>query len=58
MLCTSRAFGVDCMRSEADCCVVANVLICLPVAHDRLARSERLAGSGCVGVEPTNFWSA
>ena len=62
MLCAGRAFCVDCVRSEADCRVVATVLMCRHVAQDRLARFERLAGSGCVGAECTggqqNFWSA
>jgi len=62
VLCTGRAFCVDCVRTKADFCVVATVLICLPVAQDRLARSERLVGSICVGAECTGgqqyFWSA
>ena len=45
VVCTGRAFCVYCVRSEADCCVVAIVLMCLPVAQVRLATSERLVGS-------------
>jgi hypothetical protein len=51
VLCTGRVFCVDCVRNEADCSVVATVLRCLPIAHVRLARSERLDGSRCVGAE-------
>jgi len=53
VLCDGRAFCVDCVQSEADCCVVATVLMCLPVAHVRPARFERLVGPGCVGAECT-----
>lgn len=62
MLCIGRAFCVDCVRSEADFCVVTTVLMCLPVAQVRPARFERLAGSGYVGANCTGgqqyFWSA
>ena len=62
VLCTSRAFCEDCVRSEADCCVVATLLMCLPVAQVRPSRYERLAMSGRVGAECTSghqyFWSA
>ena len=51
MLCIGRAFRVDCVRGEADCCVVATVLMCLSVAKVRRARYERLDGSRCVGAE-------
>ncbi len=37
VLCIGRAFYVDCVRSDADCCVVAIVLMRLPVAHVRLS---------------------
>ena len=53
MLCNGRAFCVYCVRIEADCCVVATVMMCLPVAQIRPSRSERLAGSRCVGAECT-----
>jgi hypothetical protein len=52
-LCVGRAFRVYCVRNEADYCVVASVLMCLPVAQVRIARSGRLAGFGCVGAECT-----
>ena len=55
VLCTGRAFCVYCVRDGADCCVVATVLMCLPVAHVRLARSERFAGSRCVGAECISY---
>ena len=53
VLCIGRAFCVDYVRNEADCCVVATVLMCLPVAQVREARSERLVGSRCAGAERT-----
>ena len=62
VLCIGRAFCVDCVRSEVDCCVVVTVLMCLPVAQVRLTRYERLVGSRCAGAECTGyhhyFWSA
>ena len=51
VLCIGRTFCVDCVRSEVDCCVVATVLMCMPVAQVCPARSERLVGSGFVGAE-------
>ena len=53
VLCTCRAFCVCCVRIEADCCVVAIVLMCLPVAQVRLARPKRLVGYDCVIAECT-----
>ena len=50
VLCTGRAFCVDCVRSEANCCVVTTVLMCLPVAQIRPARFERQVGFGYVGA--------
>jgi hypothetical protein len=62
VLCNGRTFCVDYVRSEANCCVVAIVLMRLPVAHVRLERSERLDGSRCVAAECTGcqqyLWSA
>ena len=59
VLCTGRAF---CVRSEADCCVVMTVMMCLSVAQVRRARFERLDGFGYVGAKCTGghqyFWSA
>ena len=59
VMCTGRAFCVDCVRNEADCCVVATVLMCPPVAQVRLARSERHTRSGaeCTACQQY-FWSA
>ena len=45
VLCVGRAFRVYCARSEVECCVVAIVLMCVSVAHARLARFVRLDGS-------------
>ena len=62
MLCIDRAFCVDCVRIEADCCVVAIVLMCMPIAQVCPTRFENLAGSRCVGEECSGcqqyFWSA
>ena len=51
VLCNGRVFFVYCVRSEADYCVVAIVLMCLPVAQVRSAGSEHLAVFGCMDVE-------
>ncbi len=53
LFCIGRAFSVDCVRSEADCRVMATVLMCLPVALVHPARFERLDGFGYVGAECT-----
>jgi hypothetical protein len=42
VLCDGHAFREYCVRSEANFCVVANVLVCLPVAHVRPSRSGAL----------------
>ena len=54
VLCNGRDFCVDYVRSEADCCVVAIVLMCMPVAQARPTMCERLTQSRCVGAECTS----
>jgi hypothetical protein len=62
LLCVGCSFCVFCVRGEAYYCNVATVLMCLPVAQVRRARSRRFVGSRCVNAECTRchqyFWSA